>query len=656
MKPLLVADLFCGAGGSSTGAEKAVKALGRKMTLVCVNHWPVAIETHKLNHPTARHYIEDIAVADPERIVPEGRLDLLMASPECRFYSRARGGKPTHDQGRMNPWAVHRWLTSLDIRTVLIENVPEFIHWGPVDAEGRPIAKAKGTFFQAWLHSIWDLGYKAEWRYLNAADYGDATTRTRFFLQARKDGKPIIWPTPTHSETGESDMIEHLPKWRSAAEIIEWDNPGRSLIDDPKYKKRPLSENMRRRIARGLEKFGGALAPFYIELLGLDFDCFIPPVKNHDFDYVKLSDKTLQRIAKGSEAVADKYVFPFILGKQTNPSIRSVDSPIPTLTTEGAISLIQPFVIGQNGTNPAYRDVESPVPTVSTPRSVKKPIPTVVSDGAISVTTPLMVKYYGTGVCHSTKEPIPTVTTKDRIGIATAEVADKYVFPFILGKQTNPSIRSVDSPIPTLTTEGAISLIQPFVIGQNGTNPAYRDVESPVPTVSTPRSVKKPIPTVVSDGAISVTTPLMVKYYGTGVCHSTKEPIPTVTTKDRIGIATAEAKPFVVQNRIRPDVDRVYDIEEPLKTVTGHGAGSLVNPLLVETKMDPRRLVEINGEVYKLDLRFRMLSNLELARAMGFTDSESTYEFVGNSSQVTKQIGNAVPVNLAAALVKAVLG
>lgn len=537
MKPLLVADLFCGAGGSSTGAEKAVKALGRKMTLVCVNHWPVAIETHKLNHPTARHYIEDIAVADPERIVPEGRLDLLMASPECRFYSRARGGKPTHDQGRMNPWAVHRWLTSLDIRTVLIENVPEFIHWGPVDAEGRPIAKAKGTFFQAWLHSIWDLGYKAEWRYLNAADYGDATTRTRFFLQARKDGKPIIWPTPTHSETGESDMIEHLPKWRSAAEIIEWDNPGRSLIDDPKYKKRPLSENMRRRIARGLEKFGGALAPFYIELLGLDFDCFIPPVKNHDFDYVKLSDKTLQRIAKGSEAVADKYVFPFILGKQTNPSIRSVDSPIPTLTTEGAISLIQPFVIGQNGTNPAYRDVESPVPTVSTPRSVKKPIPTVVSDGAISVTTPLMVKYYGTGVCHSTKEPIPTVTTKDRIGIATAE-----------------------------------------------------------------------------------------------------------------------AKPFVVQNRIRPDVDRVYDIEEPLKTVTGHGAGSLVNPLLVETKMDPRRLVEINGEVYKLDLRFRMLSNLELARAMGFTDSESTYEFVGNSSQVTKQIGNAVPVNLAAALVKAVLG
>jgi len=116
MRNYLVADLFCGAGGSSTGAAKAIRAIRGKLTLVCVNHWPVAIETHKRNHPEARHYVEDVAIADPNTIVPEGRLDLLMASPECRFYSRARGGKPVHDQGRMNPWAIHRWLTALNVR------------------------------------------------------------------------------------------------------------------------------------------------------------------------------------------------------------------------------------------------------------------------------------------------------------------------------------------------------------------------------------------------------------------------------------------------------------------------------------------------------------------------------------------------------------
>ncbi len=152
------------------------------MELAAVNHWPVAIKTHQLNHPTARHYIQNLDGADPEAIVPGGWLDILMASPECRFYSRARGGKPVHDQGRMNSWIVHRWLTSLNVRCLLVENVPEFTNWGPLLENGRPDKTRKGLYFEEWVKSLWGLGYNAEWRMLNAADYGDATTRVRFFL------------------------------------------------------------------------------------------------------------------------------------------------------------------------------------------------------------------------------------------------------------------------------------------------------------------------------------------------------------------------------------------------------------------------------------------------------------------------------------------
>ena len=581
-----MADLFCGAGGSSTGAERAVKALGRKMTLVCVNHWPVAIETHKLNHPAARHYIEDIAIADPERLVPEGRLDLLMASPECRFYSRARGGKPTQDQGRMNPWAIHRWLTSLDVRTVLIENVPEFVHWGPVDSEGRPVPKHKGEYFQSWLHSIWDLGYAAEWRYLNAADYGDATTRTRFFLIARKDGKPVRWPTPSHSESGDIDMIESRPKWRAASEIIEWDKPGRSLLDDEKYRKRPLSIKTRERIARGLEKFGGALAPFYIELLGLENTS--NSMKCND---ITGNDVTLL-VKAGNDATS------FIIGKQTNPSIRSVDKPIPTLTTDGAIQLVkplaEPFMLGQQSQSAARR--------------VSKPVPTVATGGAISVTTPLMVKYYGTGVCHSTKEPVPTVTTKDRIGL---------VQPFIVpqfgeAEKQVPRIHSVDEPLPAVTSHGAGALVNPILVEVNHAGERAA------------KSVDEPLSTITAKRGKAVVSPFILRV-NHNLNRSVNEPVPTIVTKQNTGVVEAEA---------------------------------IVMPVLEKADsrdIDPRRLVVIEGEVYSLDLRFRMLNNLELARAMGFTDNESTYEFAGNSGQVTKQIGNAVPCNLAAALVKAML-
>lgn len=639
LKPLLIADLFCGAGGSSTGAERAVRSLGREMTLVCVNHWPVAIETHKKNHPSARHYVEDVTVADPERIVPEGYLDLLMASPECRFYSRARGGRPVHDQGRMNPWAVHRWLTSLDVRCLLVENVPEFIDWGPLLEDGRPDPKHKGEFFQSWFFALQKMGYKAEWKYVNAADHGDATTRVRFFLIARKDGKAVRWPEPSHSSSPEGSMVGARARWRAAREIIDWANSGRSLLDDPKYLKRPLSPKTLSRIAKGLEKFGGPLAPLYVRLLGLETDKTAgeskPFILNRHGDngFTRAHDVD-EPIPTATTNGAGYLVEPvaFVMGKQSSPALRGVDQPIPTLTTEGSINLVEPvatpFVMGQHsGSVP--RGVERPVPTIvsvnrtmliepvilgqhkGVVKSSEDPLPTCATHGGISVVNPIMVKFYGTGVCHPTNEPVPTVTTKDRVGL---------VQPFIVQNRIRPDgdrVKPIDHPIMTVTGHGAGALVNPVLVEVNhgGEGDRSYPVDQPLKTITTNR-------------------------YSTALVN------PVIVQTDQTGSNGA----------------CVRDIDQPIPTLVTKANLSVVHPFLIETviekaegEIDPRRLVLVDGEPHMLDIRFRMLTNLELARAMGFTDQESTYEFVGNSTEVTKQIGNAVPCNLAKALVKAVL-
>ena len=290
----LVADLFCGAAGSSTGARRALAALGFQMNLVAVNHWNVAIETHSRNHPEARHYCQDVNGVKPAEIVPEGRLDLLMASPTCTYHSRARGGKPINDQGRMDPWAIVHWCTELRVRRLLVENVPEFVDWGPLDLRtGRPIKRRGGEYFRAWTAALQGAGFKLDWRILNAADFGDATTRERFFLMARSDGKRVHWPDPTHSRSGERDLLGHgRHKWRAAREIIDWSIEGNSIFD----RKRPLSP------------------------------------------------KTLGRIYAG--AVKFCWLEPFLVILRNNMDVQDLDRPLPTLCAGGThIGLAEPFLL-----------------------------------------------------------------------------------------------------------------------------------------------------------------------------------------------------------------------------------------------------------------------------------------------------------------------
>ena len=695
----LVADLFCGAGGSSTGAQKAIAQIGGTMELVAINHWNTAIATHSANHPTARHLVEDVSIVDPEAVVEEGRLDLLMASPECKFYSRARGGKPVHDQGRMNPWAIHNWLTKLDVTCVLIENVPEFVEWGPLNPDGRPDKAHKGEHFQAWFLTFHALGYQAEWRMLNAADYGDATTRIRFFLMARKDGRPVVWPEPSHAK-GATGMFPGRLPWRGAREIIDWSNAGRSLLDDPKYSEKPLSEKTRRRIARGLERFGGPLAPLYIQLLDLpDANPGSPPDTSGDVGQPFILNRNGENgtalvhsveaplptaTACGAGYLVEPEARAFHGSDRQHTLPRSIDQPVHTVTTltGGGNYLVQPVAepfVGANRNNNVPKDLDEPIAAVTTahgggsflvepniqpfmlgqqsggaPRSTNEPAPTVTGDGAISLVRPSIVEYYGNSHARDIDEPLSVITSMNKHGLAQPVLVEYY------GRSGGADI---DEPLPTLTTKARHGLANPTLVGVNHGNGGEGDNRRT-------RSVDEPLGSLTSKRGIGLAQPVLVQTsqaVGNGsYSRPTNEPPPTLTTRNDMGVATPLVKPYIVPNFGERDGQgpRVHDVDDPVPAVTSRGAGSLVSPMLVEpilkqvrdANVDPRRIVFVDGHPYLLDIRFRMLQNPELARAMGFEDEETSYEFVGNVTEVTKQIGNAVPVNLAAALVKAALG
>jgi DNA (cytosine-5)-methyltransferase 1 len=217
-----MADLFAGAGGASAGAIRAIEAHGYDVELVAVNHWDVAVATHSVNFPGARHHCVDLDAAKPLELVPEGRLDLLWASPSCTEHSYSKGGRPIGDQKRATAWCVVRWAETLLPRRIIVENVAQFLKWGPLDSKRRPVANRRGEIFEAWVNAIRSLGYRVEWNILNAADFGAPQTRSRLFVQARRDRRKIVWPVPTHGRLGKP--------WRAAREIIDWQYPIESIL------------------------------------------------------------------------------------------------------------------------------------------------------------------------------------------------------------------------------------------------------------------------------------------------------------------------------------------------------------------------------------------------------------------------------------------
>jgi DNA (cytosine-5)-methyltransferase 1 len=248
-KAFTVVDMFCGAGGESVGIMQAAREMDLTIRLTAINHWERAIETHAANHPSAEHLCQSVEHIDPTKTVSGRRLDLLWASPECTHHSNARGGRPRNDQSRASAWLILKWLSELYVERAIIENVPEFLSWGPLDNTGHPVKKMKGKTFQAFVQGLQSLGYKVDWRTLTAADYGDPTTRRRLFIQAVKGRKKIIWPEITHIDGGQN--LAGYKRWRTAREIIDWSIPGTLIFN----RKKALAEATMRRIATGIEKY-----------------------------------------------------------------------------------------------------------------------------------------------------------------------------------------------------------------------------------------------------------------------------------------------------------------------------------------------------------------------------------------------------------------
>lgn len=521
-RKILVADLLCGAGGSSTGCERALRELGLEMELVCVNHWQTAIDTHTLNHPEARHFVQDIATVRPHILVPEGYLDLLMASPTCTHHSVARGGKPTSDQQRSDPWHIITWLTELRVKRLIIENVWEFTGWGPVDHRtGKPIASRKGEYFHAWIDTLRRLGFDPEWRKLNAADYGDATTRQRFILMARSDGRRVAWPTPTHARRPDEGLalFPTMKPWRPAREIIDWEIKGRSIFN----RKKPLAPKTLARIYAGAVKYQWP-QPYLVILRnhmaaqGLDQPL---PALTAGGTHVGLAEPVIVNMKGRSTASGADEPLPtqtahaghlfsaeaIVLSQHNSGAPRSADDPLPTITTGGAGAeshpgcarpmLVEPFVLSQ-ASGGAPRTVEAPIPTQTT--------------GGAGGAHALISPYYGSGsgeTCTPAVEPLPTVTSKGRFGM---------VVPVTHSKGGN-NARDVADPIPTLTTAkgGEFAVVMP--VTHADTSDRVRDTSEPLPTV-----------TGANRGELAFITAQHGEAPGQSPrVHSVNDPAPTVT-------------------------------------------------------------------------------------------------------------------------------
>lgn len=403
------ADLFCGAGGTSTGLALACRDLHHDVDLLAVNHWPTAVNTHQLNHPWARHLCETLDSVDPRKVVPGGRLQILAASPECTHHSNARGGKTMNDQSRATAWHVLRWAEGIRVDSILIENVREFTSWGPLGNNGRPLKHRKGETFNAWLAALKSLGYQAEWKLVNAADYGDPTTRLRFFLMAKRGKGVVRWPVTSHSKDP-VDLFDAKTKWRAAREIIDWQLPSKSIFT----RKKPLADKTLARIAEGLRRFGGRAAePFLLLLRG--GGC-------QGAGGVRNTNDPLATVSAGGShhALCQPQILPPFLIPQfgeragQDPRTHNIEEPLPAVTSHGAGALIEALATPHQTPPPFLRGQQSG----AVPRSTDQPTPTVATKGAIALIEPLLLPYYGATVgLRSCRDPLDTVTTKERFAL-----------------------------------------------------------------------------------------------------------------------------------------------------------------------------------------------------------------------------------------------
>lgn len=402
----LIVDNFAGGGGASTGIELATGC----PVDIAINHDPDAILMHKTNHPNTKHYCENVWDVNPVEICEGNPVGLMWLSPDCKHFSRAKGGKPVSKNVRGLAWIALRWAATVKPRVIILENVPEFITWGRLGKDGKPDKRYTGETFRSFVYQLRQKGYEVDWRELRACDCGAPTIRKRFFLIARCDGKPIVFPKPTH---GAGNGL--LP-YRTAAECIDWSIPCKSIFE----RKKPLSDNTMRRIARGLVKFTiKADKPFII---------------NYKFDNMPgEADEPLSTIT----TVGSHYVTVPSIQKYYGEIVGSnIAEPLGTITAVDHNALMGANLI-QYHSEKSGSEVRG--------QSLDKPIMTVDMSNRYGLTAAHIVKYYSGDNYSSVNDPLHTITVKERNALIESHLC-------VL--RNNMDCKPLTEPLPTECTSG----------------------------------------------------------------------------------------------------------------------------------------------------------------------------------------------------------
>ena len=477
----LIVDNFAGGGGASTGMELAT---GYSVD-IAINHDPEAIRMHKANHPNTKHYCENVWAVDPVKACGGHPVALAWFSPDCKHFSKAKGGKPKDKNIRGLAWVACRWAGLVRPRVIMLENVEEFKTWGPLGRRHHPIKAKQGETFRKFVQQLTDLGYEVQFRELIAADYGAPTMRKRFFMIARCDGKPIVWPEPTHAPADSEEVKAGLLKpYVGAYTQLDFSLPCPSIFD--------TSEEIK-------EKYGiRAVRP--------------------------LAPKTMERIARGLKKFVLDNPEPFIIqcnhGGERRPN--DIREPMPTITGKHGYGIVEPTLAPYMGTN-----------TTNHPGgNCKDPIHTITTGNQQCLISPTLIQYHSETAKdevrgQSIEEPIMTVDSSNRYGLVTS-----FLHKYYDGGYKGAG-ESMEKPLPTVTSRDHNSVVTANLIQMNN-HCDGRDVRDPIPTIT------------AGDGHFGEVRAFLIKYYGQGTGQDIKDPLDTVTAQDRFGLVTINGTDYQI--------------------------------------------------------------------------------------------------------------
>lgn len=477
----LIVDNFAGGGGASTGIELAT---GYSVD-IAINHDPEAIKMHKANHPNTKHYCENVWAVDPVKACNGHPVGLAWFSPDCKHFSKAKGGKPKDKNIRGLAWVALRWAGLVRPRVIMLENVEEFKTWGPLNRRHHPIKAKQGKTFERFVQQLRELGYEVEFRELIAADYGAPTMRKRFFMIARCDGKPIVWPEPTHGPADSEEVKAGLLKpYVGAYTQLDFSLPCPSIFD--------TAEEIKK-------KYGiRAVRP--------------------------LAPKTMDRIARGLKKFVLDNPEPFIIqcnhGGERRPN--DIREPMPTITGKHGYGIVEPKIVPYMGTN-----------TTNHPGgNCKDPIHTITTGNQQCLISPTLIQYHsetaqGEVRGQTIKDPIMTVDGSNRYGLVTS-----FLHKYYDGGYKGAG-GSIENPLPTVTSWDHNSVVTANLIQMNN-HCDGKDIRQPLPTIT------------AGDGHFGEVRAFLIKYYGDATGQDIEQPLDTVTTKDRFGLVTIEGVDYQI--------------------------------------------------------------------------------------------------------------